>query len=119
MAKELNVEDVIERARQAQENRLTAIRGLAEAQQHVTDVREEAARKVTEIERETTRLIAEAERTHVREYTSAQRVGWSPEELKSLGFVEPDKKARVRKRTARKTSRTDVGETASEALEVS
>lgn len=102
MTKELNVNEIVERARQSQENRLAVIQGLAEAQQNVTDVRAEAAVKIAKAEQEANALIAAAERQHVTEFAGAQRAGWSADELKSLGFTEPDKKVRTRKRTARK-----------------
>ena len=102
MTKELNVNEIVERARQAQENRLAVIQGLAEAQQNVTDVRAEAAAKIAKAEQEANALIADAERQHVTEFAGAQRAGWSADELKSLGFTEPDKKVRTRKRAARK-----------------
>lgn len=37
-------------------------------------------------------------------YNAAQSAGWSTEELRKVGYGEPDKKVRVRKRQARKTS---------------
>ena len=103
MTKELNVNEVVERARRAQESRLAVIKGLAEAQQNVTKVRADAAEQIAKIEQETSALIAAAEREHVSEFQGAQRAGWSADELKSLGFTEPDKTARMRKRTARKS----------------
>lgn len=104
MTKELNVNEVVERARRAQENRLAVIQGLAEAQQNVANVRADAADRIAKIEAEANALVADAERHHASEYQGAQRVGWSPDELKSLGFNEPDKNARTRKRAARKPS---------------
>lgn len=102
MTKELNVNEIVERARQAQENRLAVIKGLAEAQQNVTDVRAQAAARIATVEQEANAQIADAERLHVTEFAGAERAGWSADELKSLGFTEPDKKVRTRKRAARK-----------------
>lgn len=83
MTKELNVNEVVERARRAQESRLSVIKGLAEAQQNVTNVRAEAAERIAKIEQETSALIAAAEREHVSEFQGAQRAGWSADELKA------------------------------------
>ncbi|KLI90703.1 hypothetical protein AA310_00105 [Arthrobacter sp. YC-RL1] len=122
MTKELNVNEVVERARRAQESRLAVIKGLAEAQQNVANVRADAAERIAKIEQETNALIAAAEREHVSEFQGAQRAGWSTDELKGLGFTEPDKSARTRKRAARKPTSKPVqrtsGSSHSETTEV-
>lgn len=102
MAKELSVEEAIERAQRIQEDRIGTIRGLAEARQTLADVRESAARRLAEVERETAEKIAKAEREDVKQYGAAQAAGWSVEELRKVGYAEPDKKVRVRKRQSRK-----------------
>lgn len=104
MAKELSVEEAIARARRVQDDRIESIRGLAEARQNVTDIREQAAQRVAEVQRETADLVAVAEREDVARYSAAQAAGWSVDELRKIGYGEPDKKARVRKRAARKPS---------------
>lgn len=104
MAKELSVGEAVERAQRIQEERIGTIRGLAEARQSLADVRESAARRLAEVERETAELIAAAEREDVKQYGTAQAAGWSTEELRKVGYAEPDKKIRVRKRQARKSS---------------
>ena len=104
MAKTLNPDEVVERARRAQEDRLTVVRGLAEAEQNVTETRKLAAERVAEAEREAKSLVADAERAHVREYQAATRAGWSADELKGLGFSEPEKTARTRKRAPKKAA---------------
>jgi hypothetical protein len=104
MAKELSVEEAVQRAQQLQEDRIGAIRGLAEARQNLADTRDEAARKVAEVQREAAELVAAAEREDVKRYAAAQAAGWSADELRKVGYQEPDKKARVRKRQARKAS---------------
>jgi hypothetical protein len=104
MAKELSVEEAVERAQRIQEERIGAIRGLAGARQNLADVRESAARRLAEVERETAEQIAEAEREDVKQYGAAQAAGWSVEELRKVGYAEPDKKVRVRKRQSRNAS---------------
>ncbi|MBF4636202.1 hypothetical protein ITJ38_17465 [Agreia pratensis] len=104
MAKELSVEEAVQRAQQLQEDRIGAIRGLAQGRQSLADTRDEAGRKLAEVERETAELVAAAEREDSRLYAAALAAGWSAEELRKVGYQEPDKKARVRKRQTRKTT---------------
>ena len=103
MARELSVEEAVQRAQQLQEDRIGAIRGLAEARQNLADARDDAARRLAEVQRETAELIAAAEREDVKRYAAAQSSGWSADELRKVGYPEPDKKTRVRKRQARKS----------------
>lgn len=103
MARELSVKEAVQRAQQLQEDRIGAIRGLAEARQNLADTRDEAARRLAEVQRETAELIAAAEREDVKRYAAAQSAGWSADELRKVGYPEPEKKTRVRKRQARKS----------------
>jgi len=104
MSKTLSPEEAVERARRAQDGRINAIRGLAEARQAVADVREETDRERAELEASITQRIGEAERADVRAYNAAITAGWSESELRKIGFPESEKKARTRRRAAtRKT----------------
>lgn len=78
-------QDVETRARDLLDGRMASVRGLVKSRQTVADLHEQ---------------LAEAERADVRAYNAALADGWSAEELKKLGLAEPDKKARVRRRTA-------------------
>jgi len=100
-AKELSIEEVVERTRRAQEDRLNAIRTLAEARQGVTDVRQETDRELAELQARIAQRVGDAEREDVKAYNAALSAGCSPEELHKIGFTEPDKKARARRRAAR------------------
>lgn len=104
MAKEPSVEEAIEIAKRLQEDRINAIRGVGMARQSLADVRESAARRLAEVERETAEQIATAEREDVKQFNAALAAGWSADELRKIGYPEPDKKARVRKRQARRTA---------------
>ncbi|MFC5932173.1 hypothetical protein [Cryobacterium melibiosiphilum] len=106
MVKELSVEEAVERAQRIQEERIGTIRSLAQARQSLTAVRESAALRFAEVERETAEKITAAEREDVKQYSAAQAAGWSVEELRKVGYAEPDKKLRVRQRQARKASTT-------------
>lgn len=122
MAKEPSIEEAVERARRAQEDRITAIRSLAEARQSVTDVREETDRELAELQARIAQRIGDAEREDVKAYNAAVSAGWSPDELRRIGFAEPDKKARARRHAARKpaapaTSSSASAETSAEPVE--
>lgn len=107
MAKELSVEDAIERARRAQEDRIEAIRVLAEARHELDSIREKGARELAELQARISERTTSAERDDVKAYNAAVSSGWSADELRKIGFSEPDKKARARKRAPRKnTSQT-------------
>jgi len=76
--------DVETKARDLLEGRMRSVRALVKCRQALTDLHEQ---------------LAEAERTDIRAYNAALTDGWSTEELKKLGLGEPDKKARVRRRS--------------------
>jgi len=104
MATQLTPEEAIERARRLQEDRLSAVQAVAEARQSVTDVREETARELAELQARIADRVSAAERDDVRAWNAALSAGWSADELRKIGFAEPDKKARTRRRSTRKPS---------------
>ena len=104
MAKELTADEAIARAKALQDDRLNAIRVVAVARQAVADVRETTAAELAELQARIAQRVADAEREDVRAYDAALAAGWTPDELRRIGFAEPDKKARVRKRAARRAS---------------
>lgn len=115
MATQLTPEEAIERARRLQEDRLTAVQAVAEARQAVTDVREETARELAELQARITDRVSAAERDDVRAWNAALSAGWSADELRKIGFSEPDKKARTRRRSTRKTSTSTTSSAATES----
>lgn len=102
MATALTPEEAIERARRLQDERLNAVRGVAEARQGLVDVRERTDRELAELQARIAEQIAEAEREDVRAYNAAVSAGWTADELRKIGFSEPDKKVRARRRATRK-----------------
>ena len=102
MATQLTPEEAIERARRLQDDRLNAVRAVAEARQRLVDVQEETARELADLQARIADRIADAERDDVRAYNAAQSAGWSVDELRKIGLPEPEKKARVKRRAARK-----------------
>ena len=102
MAKELSIEEAVERAKRAQEDRIGAIRHLAEARQGVADVREDTARELADLQASVAQRVGDAEREDVKAYNAALSAGWSSDELRKIGFAEPDKKVRAKRRAARK-----------------
>lgn len=102
MATQLTPEEAVERAQRLQNDRLNAVRGVAEARQQLVDVQEETARELADLQARVAQRIADAEREDVRAYNAAISAGWSADELRKIGLPEPDKKARTRRRAARK-----------------
>ena len=106
MAKELTPDEAIVRARALQDERLNAIRTVAVARQGLADVREDTTRELAELQARITQRVGDAERDDVRAYNGALAAGWTSDELRKIGFTEPDKKARVRRRAERRTTPT-------------
>ena len=80
---------------------MEAIRTVAEARQGVSDIRDETDRELAEFQRRITERVAADEREDVKAYNAALSAGWTVEELRKIGFSEPDKKVRARRRTAK------------------
>lgn len=115
MAQEPSVEEAIERARRVQDDRIKTIEVVAKARQNVADVRDETARELAEFQARIAERVGEAERADVKAFNAALSAGWSVEELKKIGFGEPEKKTRARRRTARKIPAKQLPATAPEA----
>jgi len=98
MAAELSVDEAVERAMRAQEVRIESIRALAKGRQSLADVKTDAAQKLAALERENAEQISAAERDDVRLYSAATKAGWTADELRKIGFDEPLKAARVRRK---------------------
>lgn len=113
MANEPSIEEAVERARRAQEDRITAIRTVAEKRQGLADVREETARELAELQARIAQRVRDAEHEDVRAYNAALTAGWTAAELKKIGFAEPEKKQRTRRRTTRRASTSPEGKDAS------
>lgn len=103
MAKEPSIEEAVARARRAQEDRISAIRFVGEARQSLADVREETTRELVELQAQIAKRIADAEREDVKAFNAAITAGWSIEELRKIGYAEPVKQVRARRRSTRKT----------------
>lgn len=104
MVKVLSPEEAVQRAQRAQEGRIDAIRGLAEVRQSSADVAEAVARRLAEVKRETDAQLADAERADARAYAAARAAGWSIDELRKVGFDEPEKVQRVTRRGRARTA---------------
>lgn len=85
MASTPNVDEAVDLARQSQEDKIEAVRKLAEARQTVEDVK--------------TQLSA-AEGADLKAWNHAVSLGWPETELKRIGFKEPEKKRRPKKQGA-------------------
>lgn len=111
MAKELSPREAVERAQRAMDDRLTSVRELAESRQNLADVREASAARVAEVEREEREKVAAAERDDARAYSATIDAGWTPAELRKIGFAEAAQKRKPRARTARKSTSNEAAAT--------
>jgi hypothetical protein len=111
MAKELSPQEAIERAQRALDDRLTSVRELAESRQKLADVREASAARIAEVEREEREKVAAAERDDARAYSATIDAGWTPAELRKIGFAEAAQKRAPRKRQARKSTSSEAAAT--------
>lgn len=107
-------EEAVERARRAQEQRIETVRVLAQTRQELTNERESADRERAELEARLKDRMREYEAADVKAFSSARAAGWTPEELRKIGFPEPEKKRRVRRRS---TARSKQQRTASDGAD--
>lgn len=63
-----------------------------------------AERDLAELQAEITERVREAERADVKAYNAALSAGWSVEELRKIGYAEPEKKKRTRRRSSGRSS---------------
>lgn len=101
MANELNVDEIMDRAKRAQESRLAAIQRVVEARQALIDERAATDKELAELQATIAQRLTASQQNDLRAYTASLAAGWTPEELKKIGFAEPEKKARARRRTTR------------------
>lgn len=87
MATTPNVEEAVELARQAQEDKITAVKRLAESRQRVEDSKE---------------ALTEAEAEDLKSWNNAVGLGWSEAELKKIGFREPERKRRPKRNSGQR-----------------
>lgn len=106
MAKNPGVEEAVELAERFLAARTAAVRELAEARQHTIAVQEAGEKELAELRAAIAERIAVAERGDVKAHSAALSAGWTTEDLRKLGFAEPDKTRRVHRRRA-KTGDTD------------
>lgn len=111
MAKELSPQEAIERAQRALDDRLASVRALAESRQKLADVRDASAARIAEVEREEREKVAAAERDDARAYGATIDAGWTPAELRKIGFTEAAQKRAPRKRQTRKSTSSEAAAT--------
>ena len=96
-------EEALERAKQAQEERLNAVSDLVTKRQQNADAQEHAERRRRDLEAELATLLREAEDADVVAYSRAINVGWTEQELKKIGLPAPAKKTRTKRRAQQRT----------------
>lgn len=94
-----SVEEAVEKARRATDDRIESVKVLAESRQQLSDAREQAER-----------LVRDAENADVKAYNAALSAGWTEQELKKIGLSEPDKKRRTKRRSTARTASTKTTE---------
>lgn len=89
MATNIDAEKIEQELQRRFSSRMDSVRELVKARQAVADARE---------------LLSQAEDEDARRYQAALSAGWTADELRAAGLLEPEKKARVRKRAARRST---------------
>ncbi|MEE1619744.1 hypothetical protein [Brachybacterium sp. J153] len=107
-------EEAVERARRAQDQRIEAVRVLAQARQNLTDERADADRRRADLEEQIKEGLRRVEAEDVKAFNAATAAGWTLEELRRIGLPEPEKKRRARRRTV---ARSKAGKSASDDAE--
>lgn len=102
MAMNPSVEQALERARRAQEDRLATVQRLAEARQQLDMARLEGEQRIAAVRKEVDATIRDVTTADAKAYQAALASGWAPAELKKIGFADPH--AAPRKRRARRTA---------------
>lgn len=98
---EPTVEEALARARQAQEDRIDAIRSLANSRKALAYARDDAEARLAVLKSDLDATIKAAEKDDRRSYQAAVRAGWSDAELKKIGYHAPDRNQQPRKRRAK------------------
>lgn len=111
MTKSPTPQEAVHRAERAQQDRIESIRRLAEARQHLDDVRADGGRRRAELEQQIRDAIDAAELDDTSAFVAATTAGWSTVELRKIGFPEP---AKTRARTNRRKAQTKPASTAPE-----
>ena len=104
MKKTLSVEEAVRRAREAQEKKISSVRTLAQARQNLSDIHEQGEQQLAELKARISQQIREAEGADKKAFNAALSAGWTIEELRRIGFVEPRKGKRSRRRTSSPSS---------------
>lgn len=101
MSRTPSIDEAIQRAKQVQDDRINAIRSLGEARQQLADIQSDTARQLAELQAQIAEQIKAAERDDLKAYNAALNAGWSTDELRKIGYSEPEKKRRTRRRSTR------------------
>lgn len=107
MAKHPSVDEAVERAKRAQDNRIDAVRTLAQAREALTATHEQGEREIAALRATLAEQDAAARQVDRQAYSRALAAGWTTAELVRIGFTAspkppPAKPARTRVRGAGK-----------------
>lgn len=110
MAAKNSIEQALTRGRVLQENKNLALEKVGSTAAAVAELADEANRRRAELETELAAAAATAQAAYQTAYQAAVKVGWTPGELRSIGFTAP---AVTRPRRP-KTTKPDIAKTAQE-----
>lgn len=100
-------DQAVEAARQAEEQRLEAIRRLADARQNVEQQAADAKQQRADLEKQLASERNAAEHDARLAWKMALSAGWTPADLRKIGFPAPTKKRRSTPRQANNDAKTD------------
>lgn len=89
MATALDAQKIEDALRQRLDARMDSVRALVRSRQELDDAKA---------------MLKAAEDEDIRRWNAALTAGWTPDELRTAGLTEPEKKTRVRKRAARRNA---------------
>ncbi|MGT2464152.1 hypothetical protein [Sinomonas atrocyanea] len=89
MATSLDAQKIEDALRQRLDARMDSVRELVRSRQELDDAKA---------------MLKAAGDEDVRRWNAALTAGWTPDELRTAGLAEPEKKARVRKRATRRNT---------------
>lgn len=111
MAKTPTTDEALERARQAQAERLDAIRVLTEARQKLEAEQRSTEEERADLERRIAQRLSDASEADKSAYDAALKLGWTATELRKIGLPAIAKTATPRKRRRKTTNSIDTTST--------
>lgn len=106
MAKRPSVDEAVRRAQRVQDERIEAVRALAQARERVSAAQDSRAEQIAQLTAKLDQELDELHRRDARAYDAALKAGWSATELRRIGLPAPAKTKR-RPANGRKAATTN------------